>query len=512
MTPAEEAADTLGRWREDPVAFVRECIGAEPDAWQLIVLQAATCNIRIALKACKGVGKSAVLAWIVWWFLATRINPKVVCTSISKENLRDGLWAELALWQRRSELLKREFVWSAERIWQKDNKATWWAAARAWSKTADPDEQANTLAGVHADSILFVLDESGGIPDAVMETAEAILANISKEAGREALLIQAGNPTQLSGPLYRACTKERDIWWVYEITGDPDAKDRSPRMSLQWAKERIEKRGRDHPWIRANILGLFPLSSTTKLINLETARAATLRKLDPKAFSYAPRILGVDVGWKRDATVIVRRQGYAVTGIREIWGNDPMKVVGQVLREMEEFQPDAVFVDVIGIGAGVVSRLRELGHKNVIGVNVGEGADTDRHLNRRAQVWEAMADWVKEGGCLPAEAGALVEQMCEPDHWYRSDGKMQLESKDDLCDRGVDSPDQADALSLTFAFPVKVKTDADRAREQIRASQRATAAKAGRSPNDYEPIAQVVPLRRPGREGVAAERELRRAA
>ncbi len=106
------------------------------------------------------------------------------------------------------------------------------------SKTADRAQQGNTLAGLHADHILFILDESGGIPDAVMATAEAALSSCI-----EGHIVQAGNPTHLEGPLWRACTTERALWHVTEITADPDDPRRSTRVKAEWAREQIEKYG-----------------------------------------------------------------------------------------------------------------------------------------------------------------------------------------------------------------------------------------------------------------------------
>src|SRR5262249_14284583 len=163
-------------------------------------------------KSNKGPGKTAALAMLAWNFLLTRTYPKVVATSISGDNLADNLWPEMAKWQQKSDLLKHLFQWTKTRIFLKEAPENWFMSARAWSKSADISQQANTLAGFHADNLLFMLDESGGIPDSVMATAEAALAT-----GKETKIVQAGNPIMLEGPLYRACTTERHLWHVIEI-------------------------------------------------------------------------------------------------------------------------------------------------------------------------------------------------------------------------------------------------------------------------------------------------------
>src|SRR6185437_12297801 len=161
------AALKLGRWARHPVQFVREVFGVVPDPWQVEVLEAFPHRQRLAMKACKGPGKTAVEAWLAWNFLLTRPSPKVAAVSVTAENLADNLWAEMAKWQQRSPILQRAFEWNKTRIFSRQHPETWWMSARSWTRTADRQQQGSTLAGLHADFVLFILDESGGIPDAV---------------------------------------------------------------------------------------------------------------------------------------------------------------------------------------------------------------------------------------------------------------------------------------------------------------------------------------------------------
>ena len=224
----------LQEWREHPDVFVREVFNATPDPWQDEVLRAFPSNPRIAMKASKGPGKSCLESWLAWNFLLTRPNPRMVAMSISGDNLRDGLWAEMAKWQQKSPLLKELFVWQKERIFHKDYPNTWWMSARQWSKSADPSTLGITVAGLHEDYVMVLLDESGGFPDAIMAAAEGILSSC-----KEGHIVQAGNPTHLEGPLYRACTVDKGKWYVVEITSDPEDPNRSPRVSTKWHKTRL---------------------------------------------------------------------------------------------------------------------------------------------------------------------------------------------------------------------------------------------------------------------------------
>jgi phage terminase large subunit len=452
---------------------VRTVINATPDDWQDEVLEAVKAgdsgvgnNVnplalrRICLKASKGPGKSTLLSWIGWWWLFCHVEPKVVCTSISGDNLSDGLWSEFAYWQGKAPILQRLFTWHAERIISKQRPETWWCSARQWSRSANPTEQGETLAGIHARHVLFLLDESGGIPDAVAGTAEAGLANADPLGlGTSALLVQAGNPVRNSGPLYRACTSERELWWIKEISGDPDDPHRAKRISLEWAQELIKKYGRDHPVVRVGVLGKFPLADMDTLIGLEDAVAASKRTIHEHEFKGEVKVLGVDVArFGDDETCIVLRQGKAVYQPKALRTMDLMQVCGNVALAIDKHRPDAVFIDQTGMGGGVVDRLRELRY-DVIGVdNAGSpvGQTDVKCANRRAEQWWVMARWLKEGGVLPDEP-ILVGELPGPTYKVRSDGAILLEAKEAMKKRGVASPNRADALALTFAAPVAHK-------------------------------------------------------
>ena len=446
--------ERLRRWRADPRVFARECLRLEPDAWQDEVLAAAITNPRVALKASKGPGKSWLLAVLMWWFMATRLHPKIVATSITGDNLADGLWTELAMLQQRSDFLKTAFRWTATRIVAVDHPETWWMSARTWPKGGDASQQADTLAGVHADNVMFVLDEAGGIPDAVAAAAEGGLANASKEHGREARFLIAGNPTHLSGPLYRACTSERGLWFVYEISGDPDDPKRAPRVDIEWARAQIAKYGRDNPFVLVNVFGKFPPSSSNALFGPDAVAEAMKRVIPEGAYKHDVKVMGVDVArFGDDRTVIALRQGRVAFLPKVLRNLDTMQVAGQVALAFDRHKPDAIFVDQATFGAGVLDRLVQLGYP-ALGVDFGGKPVTDtKYANRRAEMWFLMAEWVKAGGVLP-NMPELVAELTTPTYKFNEHNALQLEKKSEIKKRTGVSPDIADALGLTFAAPV----------------------------------------------------------
>ena len=448
------ASDRIRRWREDPVLFMRECLGAEPDPWQYDVLRAFPTSPRMAMKACKGPGKTALLAVICWNFLATRPHPKIAATSITGDNLSDGLWTEMAKWMNQSEFLKASFTWTKTRIVAKDHPETWWMSARTWPKGGDANSQADTLAGLHADYLMFVMDEVGGIPDAVMAAAEAGLANVTEGSNNEAHIVIAGNPTHLEGPLYRATTTERHMWHVTEITSDPDDPKRTPRVSVQWAREQIAKYGADNPWVLVNVFGRFPPSSINSLIGPDEVREAMARNPRPEDYDHAARILGVDVAlYGDDKSVIFQRQGIMTlmpTILRDV---DSLQGAGLVSRKWGDWRADACFVDNTGgFGAGWIDQLRVL-QREPTGIHFAGKPLDPRYVNKRAEMWFEMTDWIKGGGALP-NIPELVAELTTPTYFFKGD-KMQIEAKEQVKERLGRSPDIADALALTFAYPVE---------------------------------------------------------
>ena len=459
---AIDVAAKFREWREHPEIMVRELFGVEPDPWQLDVLQAFPHNQRIALLACKGPGKTCVLAWLAWNFLLTRPAPKCAATSISGQNLADNFWTEMAKWQNRSPLLKTLFEWTKTRIFAKENPEEWWMSARTWPQSGDASQQADTLAGLHADYILFILDESGGMPDAIMASAEAALSSCV-----EGHIVQAGNPTQLSGPLYRASSNERKLWFVVEITGDPDSPKRSPRISVQWAREQIEKYGRDNPWVLINVFGRFPPSSMNALIGIDEVEAAMKRSYREFDIGRVPRILGVDVArFGDDSSAIAKRQGIQMWPFMTYRNLDSTQGASIVNREWSAWAADAAFIDATGgFGSGWEDQLKQLG-RAPLGVQfAGVAHDKSKYYNKRAEMAFDFVDWIKSGGALPRSKG-LADALTQTTYTFQGD-RLLLEPKDQVKIKLGMSPDEFDAALLTFAEPVALTTARGRGRHQF---------------------------------------------
>ena len=447
MSLSPVASATLRYWHQHPAQFVREVFDVVPDPWQVEVLTAFPDRQRLAMKACKGPGKTAVEAWLAWNFLLTRTEPKIAAVSITAQNLADNLWSEMAKWQQRSALLTADFKWTKTRIFARAHPETWWMSARSWSKTADRAQQGNTLAGLHADYVLFILDEAGGIPDAVMASAEAALSSC-----KEGHIVQAGNPTHLEGPLWRACTSERALWHVTEITADPDDPKRSTRVKPEWAREQIQKYGADNPWVLVNVFGKFPPGSLNTLIGPDECRVATQRFYRPEDVAASARVLGVDVArFGDDASVIFPRQGLVAHRPLKFRNLDGTQGAGAVARKWQEWGADAVFIDDTGgWGASWIDNLRRIGRQPV-GIGFAGRPNDPRYENKRTEMYFEAIEWIKAGGALP-DVPELIAALSQTTYSFRGD-RLLLEPKDQIKARLGYSPDDADAFALTFAQP-----------------------------------------------------------
>lgn len=205
----------------------------------------------------------------------------------------------------------------------------------------------------------------------------------------------------------------------------------------------------------------FSASLEDTLISISLAEEASTRVHHPDSYRHAPKILGVDVArFGDDKSVMICRQGLVAYNLRKYRDLDTMRLSDLIVQTMQDEHIEAVFVDVVGIGAGVVDRLRQLGHRP-IEVNAGGSATTEQHLNKRAEMWCLTRDWLKDGGSIPDDL-ELKTDLVSCRYSYDLRNRIVLEKKEDMKKRGLHSPDCAEALVLTFAQPVHVMSDYER--------------------------------------------------
>lgn len=445
------AGANIKRWREHPAAFVEERFKVKPDIWQAEVLEAFPHNPRIAMKACAGPGKTAVLAWLGWNFMLTRPSPMVGATSVNGDNLRSGLWPELARWRSVDPMLQQLFEQTKTTIFNRQSPETWKMEARTWAKDADPNQIGSALRGIHASHVMWLLDESGAYPDAVLPVCENIFAGNPTEAH----IVQAGNPVKRSGPLWRASSAARNLWYLVEITADPDDPKRTPRVSVDLARQQIEAwGGRENPYVMVNILGKFPPSDFNALIGPDECAEAMKRYYREWDYQNMPRVIGVDVAAQGDdASVIFCRQGLQSFPMIKRRNINSLQGAGLVARKWDDWGADACFVDNTGgFGAGWIDQLTVLGKSPIPVGFANQAHESGKYFNKRAEMYFDAVEWIKRGGALPPSP-EITAALTQTTYTFKGD-RLLLEPKDAVKLKLGYSPDEADAFCLTFAEPV----------------------------------------------------------
>lgn len=469
----KELVDRFRQWREHPAQMVEELFKVKPDAWQVDALEAFPHAPRIAMKACTGPGKTAVLAWLGWNFLLTRHMPKIGAASITGDNLRANLWPELARWRSKAPLLQNLFEQTKSEIYCREHPDTWKLEARSWAKDANADQIGTALKGLHAPYVMWLLDESGDMPAGILPTVDAIFSGSPIEAH----VVQAGNPISRIGILFVACNRAREMWYVVEITADPDSPKRTPRVSLEHAREQIKLYGRDDAWTRINILGEFPLSSISGLISEDEVKAAMRRYYREDQIGNAPKIISVDVAREGDdATVIFRRQGLQCLPLERLRGVLGPPGAGRVARIWSDWNADGCFIDMTGgWGTSWYDHLVLLGRAPIGVQYAGEAHNASRYVNKRAEMYFEAVEWIKRGGALPLpegqapEASELFKALTGITYTFKGD-RFQLQDKAQFKSLMGFSPDEADSFVQTFAQPIMPKGIVTRSRTQSAAS------------------------------------------
>jgi hypothetical protein len=435
------------RWQRDVLRTITNHIreNRSPDA----VLQA----LRAAVASGRGIGKSALVSWLILWMLTTRIGSTVIVSANSESQLRNVTWGELtkwatmvinAHWWEPSATKLVPAAWMTTLVERDLKKGTryWGAEGKLWS-----EENPDAYAGVHnQDGMMVIFDEASGIPDGIWSVA----AGFFTEPIVDRYWLAFSNPRRNTGYFYECFNAKRDFW----VTRNIDA--RTVEGTDKGVYEQIiAEYGEDSREARIEVYGEFPSTGDDQFINLALVDEAMRRP--PHKDMSAPIIIGVDPArGGADSTVIVVRQGRDITRILRYKGDDTMTVVGHVIAAIEQYRPAMTVIDEGGLGYGILDRLNEQRYK-VRGVNFGwKALRPITWGNRRSEMWGAVKEWLKTAS-VPQDKQLrddLVGPRVKPD----SSGKLFLESKKEMKARGLASPDAADAIAVTFAFPVN--TDA----------------------------------------------------
>lgn len=480
MTPEEvdELLEALAGFSRDPLGFVYFAFpwnqpGGElegrtgPYEWQIKILRQLGAGlltiddaIRLARTSGHGIGKSALVSWIILWAISTYEDTKGVVTANTENQLKTKTWAEVSKWHRL--FIGRDiFEMAATALYSKDplHEKTWRIDMVPWSI-----KNTEAFAGLHNSGkrILIVFDEASAIDDVIWEVAEGALT----DRDTEIIWCVFGNPTRNKGR-FRECFHGGKFAhrWIAEAIDSRTV----PGTNLKQFKEWIDDYGEDSDFVRVRVRGIFPRTDAISFISYELARLASERELPeffPGTFNPDPVILGVDVGrFGDDPTVIYARQGRDARSRppRLLRGMDLMKQAAVIADYFNKVHASAIMIDGGGVGGGLVDRLRQL-RLPVWEVDFGsspDGINVDpmtRYFNKRAEIWGALREWLATG-CIISELQGqdltLVDELTGPTYSFAGDDmEIQLERKKDMKRRQVPSPNAADALACTFAYYV----------------------------------------------------------
>lgn len=389
-----------------------------------------------------GIGKSAFIGMLINWALSTCEDCKVVVTANTDSQLRTKTAPEVGKWMRLG-ITREWFDVSATSIAVRDKShaKTWRADFVPWS-----EHNTEAFAGLHnkGKRILLVFDEASAIADKVWEVAEGALTDEETEI----IWVAFGNPTRNTGR-FRECFRRYKHRWNHAQIDSRTVEGTNKAQIAKWA----EDYGEESDFFKVRVRGMFPSMSARQFISEADVAAAYGRHVPESAYAFAPKIITVDPAWEGDDEFVIGfRQGLVFRILETFAKNDNDLIAAQkIARYEDELGADAVFIDA-GFGTGIKSAGEGLGRFWTL-VWFANKSDDAGCLNKRAEMWKAARDWLKDGGAIPDDP-TLRDELQAPEIVPRADGKIQIESKKDMKARGVPSPNRADALVLSFAFPV----------------------------------------------------------
>lgn len=432
-----------------------------PRKWQRKVLRKITKHIadnkgqidmRMLMEAIasgRGIGKSALVAWLIHWMLTTRIGSTVIVSANSENQLKTVTWGELIKWVTMSinshwweptatKLVPAAWLTSLVERDLKIGTRYWGAEGKLWS-----EENPDSYAGAHNYlGMMVIFDEASGIPDAIWSVAKGFFT----ENTANRFWLAFSNPRRNQGYFFECFNAKRAFWGNMQIDARTvEDTDKSVYEQI------IDEYGKDSDEACVEVYGQFPMEGDDHFISPILVDEAVKR--DEPIDTSEGIVMGIDPGSGRpDACCVYIRQGRHRLGIKRYKEEDSMVLVGLIVDDILEYDPDTIVIDMGGLGWAVHGRLREIGY-NVQGVNFAWNAKNRiKWGNKRAELWGDMKDWLKYA-CLP-EDKAFKSDVIGPKKKPNSKGIMYLESKKDMKSRGLSSPDSGDACACTFAFPV----------------------------------------------------------
>ena len=401
-----------------------------------------------AISSGHGIGKSAMVAWLVGWIMSTRPYCHGTVTATTSDQLSSKTWAEIVKWNKRSITGHWFDVTTgkgAMRMVHKDHRESWFCIAQTCR-----EENSEAFAGQHAvnSTSFYIFDEASGVPNKIWEVSKGGMTDGAP------MWFAFGNPTRNTGSFADCFGSQRHRWHTQHIDSRSVAITNKDLLG-QW----VADYGEDSDFVRVRVRGVFPRASSAQYIPRDIVDEAMLRQPEAERFIGRTAAVGVDVARFGGAQSVIRtRVGRDGVGIppKKFRGIDTMQLASHIANHIDYLKQmgigSVIFIDGGGVGGGVVDRLRQLNHDVVEVLFGGKADDQRKYFNKRAEMWGRMKDWLKIG-CLSKDE-ELVTDLTGVEYQFTVDDQIQLERKEHMVARGLASPDDGDALALTFAYPV----------------------------------------------------------
>ena len=435
------------QWQKDELRRIRDHIGNNRELLRKgdfpIVYKSATSSGR-------GVGKSALVAWLNNWLMSCVLGSTSITTANTETQLKSRTWAELKKWHtisinshwfERTALSMKPASWFAALLRDQlgVDDGYYYAQAQLWS-----EENPDAFAGAHNHyGIMYQFDEASGIPPNIWSVVDGVFT----EPILHRYWFCFSNPRRPSGEFFECFHKAKEFWYNRNLDS------RSVEgTDVNMLNNIVKRYGDDSDEARVEVKGQFPRQGDSQFISRELVDDAVDRELQPDPFE--PLIMGVDVArFGDDSSVIFFRQGRDARSIPPVnfKGLDNMALANKIAYYIDMRRPDAVCIDA-GNGTGVIDRLRQMKYR-VHEVWFGGKSEREEYANARTCMWADIRDWLP-GGCLP-DCDELISDLVAPEYRYRANSdKILLEPKDDMKKRGLRSTDWADAMACTFAVKI----------------------------------------------------------
>ena len=429
--------DQLIIYKTNILAFIR-MMGAEPTLQQILFIQDAISSYkaRVAVKSYTSSGKTAALAWLILWAIAVEDDIRILATAHTYPLLNRVLRTEIQKWYlKMPEVMQDIYIMTNDRIQRKGNETH-----RCDFVTASSENE-QALAGGHSSNYWIIVDEGSAVDDDVYEV---LIGTLSYGKGGRILI--TSNPTRSVGFYYDLFSEDNPFWKLHTFTAFD-----SPNVEQEYIDEVAHTYGEDHDFYRVRILGEFPKASSTQYITAHEIQEAIDNKLNPNAYHNYPKVAGIDIArFGDDETVFITRQGPKLLDITKFRGLNTMEVAGKMVDYYHVHQHDSLFVDGVGLGAGVVDRGKELGVPVVDVIVSNKSSNPAKFVNVKSQLWGSLKDWLGNGADIPNDP-ELRKQLLSMEYGYNNRMQVQLMGKKELKKKHGFSPDIPDSLALTFA-------------------------------------------------------------